>query len=229
MTISPADVERYAAEYRAEEPLYPVEREAIESLPAALRAGEYGPRDAEWIVRWYFRRHLGAYPDAERRAVEERFAGADRREVKAAIADAIAAVDGTTAAGETEADGADATDDTEADGADATDDTEADGGDLDAALSALTRLPGVDVRVASAFLSFIDPDTYPVVGAHEWAVIADHTELDPAYPVPVTTADYDRFRSAVRELEHRLETDTWGLYRAIRRIDADRIPDRIRR
>ncbi|MWV64405.1 hypothetical protein GRS48_06145 [Halorubrum sp. JWXQ-INN 858] len=218
MTISPADVERYAAEYRAEEPLYPVEREAIESLPAALRAGEYGPRDAEWIVRWYFRRHLGAYPDAERRAVEERFAGADRREMKAAIADAIAAVDGTTAAGETEADGGDATDG-----------TEADGGDLDAALAALTRLPGVDVCVASAFLWFIDPDRYPVVGAHEWAVIAEHTDLDPTYPDPVTAADYGRFRSASRGLERRLETDIWGLYRAIRRIDADRIPDRIRR
>ena len=35
------------AAYRAEEPLYDVEREQIETLPNAFAAGRFGRRDAE--------------------------------------------------------------------------------------------------------------------------------------------------------------------------------------
>lgn len=82
-----------AAEYREKEPLYTVEQEQIEMLPGAFAAGEFGWRDAEWIVRWYFRRFLGEYPDQERRAAEEQFRENDYETIRRAIEDAIGADD----------------------------------------------------------------------------------------------------------------------------------------
>lgn len=86
-------VERKAEEYGREEPLYGVEREQIETLPGAFAAGEFGPRDAEWVVRWYYRRYLGAFPDDRRRAIEERFRRNDFEPVRRAVADAVATDD----------------------------------------------------------------------------------------------------------------------------------------
>ena len=75
MDATLADVEARADEhveaYRETAPFYPVEAEAVESLGDAFRAGDYGRRDVEWVVRWYFRRRVGASDHAERRAVEE--------------------------------------------------------------------------------------------------------------------------------------------------------------
>lgn len=92
MELTRSLVERLAAEYRADEPLAQVEDEHHEMLPAAFRSGEYGWRDAEWVVQWYYRRHLGAYPDADRRAAEDAFRENDSDDVRDAIA-AIAVAD----------------------------------------------------------------------------------------------------------------------------------------
>lgn len=73
MELTAAVIAENAAEYRAEEPLYTVEAEHLEMLPDTLADGEYGWRDVEWIVQWYFRRHLGAYPDGDRRRAESAF------------------------------------------------------------------------------------------------------------------------------------------------------------
>lgn len=86
MELTARAVERYVDAYREHEPLYPVEQESVESLPRAFRTGEYGRRDAQWVVRWYYRRYLGAFPDDERRTIESRFAAADFEEVREAIA-----------------------------------------------------------------------------------------------------------------------------------------------
>jgi hypothetical protein len=85
-------VERRAAEYAEEEPLYAVESEQLETLPDAVRAGAYGWRDVEWVVQWYFRRFLGAYADAERRAAEAAFRENDHEAVRDAL-DTVLAVD----------------------------------------------------------------------------------------------------------------------------------------
>ncbi|WP_135806536.1 hypothetical protein [Halorussus marinus] len=90
MELTPSLVESTAAEYRDAEPLYAVEREHVEMLPGTFRGDEYGWRDVEWVVQWYFRRHLGGYPDAERRATESAFRDNDF----GAIADALDAVTG---------------------------------------------------------------------------------------------------------------------------------------
>lgn len=74
-----------AEEYAEEEPLYPVEEEAIETYPAAFAEGEFGWRDAEWVVQWHYRRFLGAIPDRERREGEERFGENERGAVREAV------------------------------------------------------------------------------------------------------------------------------------------------
>ena len=91
MTLTAEDVDACVAAYREEEPLYPVEQDSVESLPKAFRTGEYGRRDVEWVVRWYFRRYLGAYPHGERRRTEDRFSDADFETVRDAVALAVEA------------------------------------------------------------------------------------------------------------------------------------------
>jgi hypothetical protein len=90
MELTRSLVEREAEAYAREAPLYPVERERVETLPDAFRAGEFGWRDAEWVVRWYYRRSPGSVPDDERRRRERRFrrneAETLRRTVDAVVA-----------------------------------------------------------------------------------------------------------------------------------------------
>lgn len=209
MDLSSEDVDRYVAAYRDEEPFYPVERESIESLPDALRAREYGPRDAEWVVRWYFRRFL-SYPHDERREIEERFAEVDMRTVKPAITEAIAAVDGEF---------------DDADGEPGDGEVDEAGDDYETALSTLTDLPAVDVRVGSAFLTFIAPDRYVPISEPEWATVRELTAtddgvpaIDDSYPDPPTIEAYGRYLEAVRSLAEILDRDLREIHMAIWRL-----------
>ncbi|MFA9427155.1 hypothetical protein [Natronorubrum sp. A-ect3] len=93
MDLTRTIIETKAEEYRTHEPLYPVEQEQIEGLPGAFESGEFGWRDAEWVVRWYYRRSLGDVPNAERRAAEDRFGQNDFEMVKRVLGDATTASD----------------------------------------------------------------------------------------------------------------------------------------
>ena len=73
MELTATRVREYAREYEKREPLYAVEQEHVEILPGTFAGAEYGRRDVEWVVQWYFRRYLGAYPDKRRREREDRF------------------------------------------------------------------------------------------------------------------------------------------------------------
>ena len=73
MELTPSLVASKGEEYRSSEPLFTVEQGQIETLPAALRERDFHWRDIEWVVRWYYRRFLGAYPHEERTAREEAF------------------------------------------------------------------------------------------------------------------------------------------------------------
>ena len=208
MDRSLADVEDRVADhveaYRESAPFYSVEAESIESLSAAFRAGEYGKRDVEWVVRWYFRRAVTDIDHEERRAVEAAVSDAEPRELRGAMWDAIDALD-----------------------------EENEGmGDLPhhRALDALTQIPGVDLEVASALLWFLAPDGYLVVGEREWAVVAALTDdarlgadLDDAYPEPMTVDAYDRYLDAVRGLAAHLDVDGWRLYMVIRSVHAEAV------
>ncbi len=91
MALTRTQIEDQSRAYREEEPLYAVEAEQIETLGEALQTGDYGWRDVEWIVQWYYRRHLGAFPDQKRRAREDAFAENDFDDIR----DTITAVTAT--------------------------------------------------------------------------------------------------------------------------------------
>lgn len=186
MELTRSAVTDAAAEYRAEEPLYPVEREQIETLPDAFASGAFGRRDAEWVVRWYYRRFLGAYPDDDRRSAEEQFERNDSEAIRTAVRDAATAADAA------------------------------------AGLDSLTRLSGVDVPVASAFLMFADPERNAVVGEREWTVLREAGRLRGRFPDPPSPDDYETYLGACRSLTERLECDAWTLYTALWRLWKDR-------
>jgi len=85
MDLTSELVERKAREYRDTAPLYAVEREHVEMLPDMLASGDFGWRDPEWVVQWYFRRHLGAYPDRARREAEAAYDENDYEDVADAL------------------------------------------------------------------------------------------------------------------------------------------------
>lgn len=91
--LSDSVVDRTVREYEAAEPLYEREREHLRTFPSAFADGEYGWKDAQWVVRWYFRRYLGAYPDDDRAAVEDAFDENDFEAVRGAVDAALAADD----------------------------------------------------------------------------------------------------------------------------------------
>lgn len=93
MALSPETVASLATEYQSAQPLAAIEAEHLEMLPETFASGDYGWRDAEWVVQWYFRRFLGAYPDAERRAAEDAFGENSFEEVRSAITNAIGAAE----------------------------------------------------------------------------------------------------------------------------------------
>jgi hypothetical protein len=93
MDLTRTLVTKRAEEYTDEEPLYPVEEEAIETYPAAFGENEFGWRDVEWVVQWHYRRFLGTYPEKEHRAGEKQFGENEFSEVRAVIADVVASTD----------------------------------------------------------------------------------------------------------------------------------------
>jgi hypothetical protein len=183
-----------ARAYAETEPLYDVERQHVETVPRTFAGDEYGRRDAQWIVRWYFRRYLGEYPDRERREREEAF----RDNAFGDVIDALDAAVDALGVEERERD----------DGAGA-------GADVDAALDALTALDGVDVAVASGFCQFLAPSRFVAIDRRIWAVLAAAGELDGPYPDPPSAADYRRFDDACRAVTDRTGVDAWTLYRAL--------------
>jgi len=172
-------IETLSAEYPETEPLYTVEKQHLETLPEAFASGEYGRRDATWVVRWYGRRFLGSFPDGKRRRIETAFDRNDFETIREAIGEA----------------------------ADATDVREA--------LDSLRTLAGVDVPVASAFLFYIDPDAYLVVGEREWSALSAAGELSEPYPEPPSTEEYERYLDSCRRIAEEADTDLRTLYRAL--------------
>ncbi|WP_136718484.1 hypothetical protein [Halorientalis salina] len=179
MDLTRSIVTSRAAEYREEEPLYSVEHEALDVFPAMFSEGRFGWRDAEWVVRWYYRRFLGEFPHDERQAVEDRFGDNDFETVRSVIDATVAADDPT------------------------------------AKVERLTDLEGVDVPVASAFLMFIDPESFVVVGEREWTVLFRADELERPFPDPPSGSEYVTYLDTCRQLADRFDCDLWTLYMAL--------------
>lgn len=196
MELSESVVRDRAREYAESEPLYDVERQHVETVAKTFAGDEYGRRDAQWIVRWYFRRYLGAYPDEARREQESAFRDNDFGDAADAIDAAVDAIRVT----EDDATGGEAV----------TDDR-----DIDAAFGELTELDGVDVAVASAFLQFVTPERFVALDPRTWRVLVAAGELNDDYPDPPSTADFRRFDAACRTVMARTGADAWTLYRAL--------------
>jgi hypothetical protein len=96
MDLTPSLVADSAEAYEDVQPLFAVEDEHVEILPGMFADGEFGWRDPEWVVQWYYRRFLGAYPGAKRRAAEDAYGENTYEDVHAAIGGAVEA-DETTA------------------------------------------------------------------------------------------------------------------------------------
>jgi hypothetical protein len=87
MKLSRSVITDQAESYRESEPLATVEDQHLDILPSMFEDGEFGRRDAEWVVRWHFRRFLGEYPHADRSAREERFRENDFERVRDVLVD----------------------------------------------------------------------------------------------------------------------------------------------
>ncbi|MEY7850797.1 hypothetical protein AB7C87_16525 [Natrarchaeobius sp. A-rgal3] len=182
MELTRSIVEAEARAYREHAPLAVVEAENVETLPGAFASGEYGRRDAAWVVRWYYRRFLGEYPDDERRDAEDRFWNNEFDAVRAAVGDAVHADDAA------------------------------------AGVESLTCLEGVDVPVASAFLAFVAPEEYVVVGPRTWSTLEAAGELERVYPDPPSIPAYETYLERCHELADRFDCDPWTLYTALFRL-----------
>ena len=189
MKLTRVTVTAAAEAYRQREPLHPVERDQIRTLPKVFASGEFGWRDAEWVVRWYYRRYLGEYPDAERRDAEELFGRNDFEEIRQVVADVVAT------------------------------------SSIRERVDRLTDLAAVDVPVASAFLLFVDPEEYIVVGPREWAVLREAGELSAPYPSPPSAGEYVTYLDACRSLADRVDCDAWTLYTALWRLWKDELAE----
>lgn len=91
-------------------------------------------------------------------------------------------------------------------------------GDVARQLERLTELEGVDVPLASAFLLFVDPDEYIVVGQREWNVLREAGELDDPYPDPPSIQEYETYLENCRDLADELDCDMWTLYQTLWRL-----------
>jgi ferredoxin len=95
MDLTADVVAEHSEKYPEIQPLSTVEEEHLELLSATFEGGDYGWRDAEWVVQWYGRRFLGGFPNRDRRALEDAYGDNDYENVHDAIS---AAVDADTAA-----------------------------------------------------------------------------------------------------------------------------------
>ena len=96
MDLTPATVTAAREAYPDRQALAAVEGDHVGLLPKAFAEGDFGWRDAEWVVQWYYRRFLGAFPDEERREMEDAYGENGYEAVRAAIAGAVEA-DGAAA------------------------------------------------------------------------------------------------------------------------------------
>jgi hypothetical protein len=93
MSLDSQLVREKSEEYERYEPLYLVERDRLDTMPAAFADGDFVWKDVEWVVRWYYRRDLGGTSHEERAAAENRFRENDWETVQAVLADVVDAVD----------------------------------------------------------------------------------------------------------------------------------------
>ena len=72
--------------------------------------------------------------------------------------------------------------------------------------------------VASAFLQFIDPERFVVLGEPEWTTLHAAGDLERPMPDPVTPAAYARYLAAARAVADRTDQPLVAVQRACWRL-----------
>lgn len=85
-------------------------------------------------------------------------------------------------------------------------------------LEALLALDGVDVRIASAFLQFMDPERYAAIDEPCWDALVAAGDLEEPYPDPVRPSDYERYLAACREHADQADLRVVDVGRALWRL-----------
>jgi hypothetical protein len=93
MELTADTIEELVAEYPEYQPFSTVEDEHVDLLPETFASGDYGWRDAEWVVQWYGRRFLSGMPNADRRELEAAYDENEYEAVHDAIGAAVEAED----------------------------------------------------------------------------------------------------------------------------------------
>ena len=92
---------------------------------------------------------------------------------------------------------------------------------LEARFEALLALDGVDVPLASAFLQFIDPDSYTAIAEPCWDALVLHGDLSGDYPDPVRPSAYRQYLESCRDLAEQADLRTVDIGRALWRLGRD--------
>ena len=87
--------------------------------------------------------------------------------------------------------------------------------DLTAQLESLTDLAGVDIRIASAFLHFLDPDQYVAIDDHAWNTLVAAGVLSDPYPVPPSATAYATFLDQCRRIAAQTDVRVVDVGRAL--------------
>ncbi|MFB6252069.1 MAG: hypothetical protein ABEI27_10375 [Halobellus sp.] len=93
MNLTADVVTEHTRTYPEVQPFSMVEDEHRELLPKMFERGDYGWRDAEWVVQWYGRRFIGGFPKSDRRTLEDAYDDNDYEDVHDAISAAVDAED----------------------------------------------------------------------------------------------------------------------------------------
>ena len=91
-------------------------------------------------------------------------------------------------------------------------------GTVEDRVSALTTLRGVDVPIASAFLQYLDPDSFAVMDRSSWTVLHRAGALETSYPTEPVTDDYRRFLAVCSTLAEAADLKPFEIARALWRL-----------
>ena len=89
---------------------------------------------------------------------------------------------------------------------------------IESRLGALLALDGVDVPIASAFLQFIEPESYAAIAEPCWDALVRAGELSGDYPDPVRPSAYRQYLESCRDLAAQAELRTVDIGRALWRL-----------
>lgn len=89
-------------------------------------------------------------------------------------------------------------------------------------VDALVALDGVTVPIASAFLQFIDPDSFAVIDRRAWRTLHQSGAVDAPYPDPVSMEAYEQFLRECHGIAATADVRVAMVARALWVLDVDR-------